>query len=233
MITCFEAGAVKPWKARPKDSTGQFVPQRIRTRDVDLRTAAAGDDSELRLSVKRCDDLPTTLSLTNSNQSTQCKPSDPKSTHAHERISETGPISISCHTRLHASAPLYTINLMWINKSQNLKQETIFPDSNRNEFIKRAFSWVKTNPGVSINIWYDSTLISAQAVTNTTESFRKILCSSKDRKSQGDDQNSEIILRDIRTIELVQSNPEIVAPEQNVFFRVDLLRLIGGCLSLS
>lgn len=115
-----------------------------------------------------------------------------------------------------------TINLMWINRISNPEQLYIYPSKNENDlyenFLNHIFKWAAVSKGSIVNVWYDSALISAIAVDNTSRLIEAYMHECPEV--------APIVLRDIRTITKVIQHQDIFTEKIPVFFRVDLLRLI-------
>lgn len=122
-----------------------------------------------------------------------------------------------------------SINLVWINKNRIDGQEFIFPlinesnddtvseidkDSVLKRFFNPIFGWAIGNPETSISVWYDSEMTTENAVDKTQKFLNEEM------------PNYKIILKDIRTLDLVKENPTVFSEKTNVYFRADLLRLI-------
>jgi hypothetical protein len=114
----------------------------------------------------------------------------------------------------------YSINLMWINKEKDINKEFIANPCNKDEFIEviltPVIKWKEANPEAEINLWYDSTFTSEEAVKNTIALL----------SSQLNQENISINLKDIRGIEIIQSNPDVFSSNMPLYFRIDLIKLI-------
>jgi hypothetical protein len=88
------------------------------------------------------------------------------------------------------------------------------------EKIKKSLTykivgWAELNKGATINVWYDSALVTYKAKQNTSEMMRKI------SESRGVD----LRLRDIRQLPTVKEEiANALHPGTSLFFRVDLLK---------
>ena len=100
---------------------------------------------------------------------------------------------------------------MWINSKYNSRQKYITPDVNL--LISKIKDWHAGNPECNINVWYDSKMLSQNAITNT----REIL----------DGQITSLLL-DIRDIPDVKDNEKIFSEKIPVYFRADLSRVIAA-----
>lgn len=124
----------------------------------------------------------------------------------------------------------HTINLFWINKELDLNQNYIFPCKNEveltNTYLKNIIAWANKNPhNTVIQIWYDGSLIPQFAVDNTQSLINQTISDSP--------LTAPIILRNLRSLPLVQNNPHILDTNLDVFFRADLLRLIVSLHDIS
>ena len=123
----------------------------------------------------------------------------------------------------------YSVNLMWINNNKMAgDQEFLFGDGLTYEerasdfhirFVTPVSKWAKKNPGSSINIWLDSAMATSQAI----ERCKMALQASLEGTSHG-----IIQFRDVRTMEVVLSLPEVFSESMPIYFRVDLLRAIAA-----
>lgn len=117
----------------------------------------------------------------------------------------------------------YSVNLLWINEYENFDQQYIFPENDSKglmeNFLFNVMSWAEMNPKKTlVNIWYDGGLISEEAVENTRkaiELYTQLLRIE-----------APILLKDIRSIAYIQSNPHIINPKLSVYFRADLIRMV-------
>ena len=119
------------------------------------------------------------------------------------------------------SKNLNSLHFMWVNKSLNQKQLYLLPSKNEialEKKLKRVFSWsLKLKSSMEINLWYDSRTSSKSSIERT----KKII----NFKSIEKPYLKSIKLRDIRTLALVEENPNVFSEKISVFFRVDLLRI--------
>ncbi|MEC7839990.1 MAG: hypothetical protein VX777_08130 [Chlamydiota bacterium] len=98
---------------------------------------------------------------------------------------------------------------------QNFDSETV--EEIKKTFLFRLIKCTETHPGVEINLWCDSTLVTLQAWKNTSEMIEKI---SKSK-------NVNIKLRDIRTLDNIDTELEnVLHPGIPVYYRVDLLKVL-------
>ncbi|MGX6960602.1 MAG: hypothetical protein ACIPMY_05250 [Rickettsia endosymbiont of Pentastiridius leporinus] len=118
----------------------------------------------------------------------------------------------------------YSINLLWINDKKNINQQYIHPAKSEEELITKfltpAIKWSKANPldvGADINIWYNSEVYEKQAVFNT----QKIL----DELAK-ENECSNIKLRDVKDINVVQQNSFLFDEKVPLYFRIDFLKMI-------
>jgi hypothetical protein len=122
----------------------------------------------------------------------------------------------------------YSINLMWINRE--LKQEyLIFPNKTQidfpqtsDDFFNVICKWAAKNPNATINIWFDSRFVEKNSIDNT---YKKI-----DDELKKCNITSTINLKDIRDLNYVKNreNEKIFSTEANLWFRVDILRIIAA-----
>jgi len=116
----------------------------------------------------------------------------------------------------------YSVNLMWINRVCNYEQKFLYPSDNseslKEEFLKPIFLWSKVSKGGVINVWYDGKMISKEAVDNTKFLVDDYLINNQ--------QNSPIVLLDIRNIPRVNENFDVFGEKVPVYFRCDLLRFV-------
>ncbi len=114
----------------------------------------------------------------------------------------------------------FSINLFWINKEISLDEEYIFPLKKKTEIIATLIDWAIKNPQFTvIQLWYDKTLVSQQAIDNTLELVNSC--------SEDNNLTTPIILKDVGSLLLVQEHEEILNTMLPVYFRIDLLRLIA------
>lgn len=106
----------------------------------------------------------------------------------------------------------YCINLMWINKKLKQPQASIFPNYSFSSYKKTICEWHRLNPGAKINIWYDSLMITQEAVKNTIGLIGKV--------------SDLISLKDIRELKIVKKNAQVFSDDIPVYFRADILRII-------
>jgi hypothetical protein len=117
----------------------------------------------------------------------------------------------------------HAINLFWINKELDLNQNYIFPSQDETELtnthLKTILDWATKNPyNTIIQVWYDGSLITQDAVDNTQKLINKSISDSS--------LVAPIIFRDVRSLPFVEQNPHIFESKLDVYFRADLLRLI-------
>ena len=113
----------------------------------------------------------------------------------------------------------YSIHLMWINKTKNEAQPYICAEQSEADVTQRllrpAIEWARANPDANVFIWYDSEHTTSAAVENTHTLLTQLM--------QGN-QISNLKLRDVRDIPIVQNNPDAFSDLIPVYFRVDLLK---------
>lgn len=113
----------------------------------------------------------------------------------------------------------YSINSMWLNK--NLNENLPYIDNSKNEdellskLLDRSKQWKDLNPEAEVVVWYDSDFVTEQAIKNTQEVL--------DRKKV---EGYNIVLKDIRELDLVKANPDAFSSNVPVYFRIDILKLI-------
>lgn len=115
----------------------------------------------------------------------------------------------------------YSINLMWINRDVNVKQGYVYPSETNGgkQFLDTIVKWAEYNPESAVFLWFDSYLVSQNAVEKTQESINQQI-------SQKNTKTAKVELKDIRLIRRIQKNAEIFCPEIPVYFRADLARAV-------
>ena len=131
----------------------------------------------------------------------------------------------------------YAINLLWIQNNGSPKHPNPFiyhahklknTDPNtqpsaqariENELFLPALRWAQHNPEATVYIWYDSTKVSAESISNT----HLVLNQYKDKHHC-----NSIALRDIQDIAVVHNNPLIFSNRMGLYARVDFLKIILG-----
>ena len=109
----------------------------------------------------------------------------------------------------------YNLNLMWINKTLKEEQQGIHPENDT--FIETIVNWAKGNQRSVVNVWFDGELTSKESVEHTQSLLDK-------RRNHS---MARIALRDIRSLQLVQENPDVFSdPRMPVYFRADLARAL-------
>lgn len=105
----------------------------------------------------------------------------------------------------------YSINLMWTNPGTPAieGEKFVFP----HDKINPVRLWAAGNPNAEINFWYDSEYMCQMSLNRLIMQLLREF-------------NHQIILKDIRSLELVQQNSEIFSTELPIYFIVDLLRVI-------
>jgi hypothetical protein len=126
----------------------------------------------------------------------------------------------------------YSLNFVWVNLNpqdrvrnlaQNIFGEELDSIENEEE-LKKTFTfklskWAEKNPHAEINLWYDSTLVTEKARTNTFAKMQHIA-----QQKQGG-----LHLRDVRRLPILKEMQEIehlFHPGTPVYFRVDLLKAL-------
>ena len=115
----------------------------------------------------------------------------------------------------------YSIHLMWINETRKEAQPYISTEETEEamntRLLRPALEWAKSNHEATVSIWYDSAFTSPTAIENTQMVLTRLM----------HEQNlSNIQLRDIHEIPIVQQNPDTFTDQIPVYFRVDLLKCI-------
>jgi hypothetical protein len=131
------------------------------------------------------------------------------------------------------TANQYSINLMWINKNKiSPDQEFLFGNGATvkeqkadfyTRFIQPISNWAIANPGSRINIWVDGEMATKKAIKQSKTALEENLKGTS---------HGEIQFRDVRSIEVVQSNPDAFSGNIPIYFRVDLLRAIAADYTL-
>lgn len=126
-------------------------------------------------------------------------------------------------------ADQYSINLMWINKTRMPnEQEFLFGEGSTSKqrkldfnirFVDPVSRWATANPGTPINIWVDGEMATSKAI----ERSKAALMDALDNTFQ-----TTVHFRDVRSMEVVRSNPQVFSEKVPVYFRVDLLRAIAA-----
>lgn len=123
---------------------------------------------------------------------------------------------------LSTSDPIksYSINLMWLNGTK--KEETyVAPEKSEVDLINKLLSptiqWAVANPEAEVYLWYDSVHTSDTAVINTQRLLTHLM---------QENHISNVKLRDIREIPVVQKNPDCFSDQIPTYFRIDLLKCI-------
>ena len=113
----------------------------------------------------------------------------------------------------------YSINMLWLN--EELIEQRYIIGNDQDELIKRILEpgilWAVFNPDAQINIWYDSKAVTEKAKKNTEQVLYKLAqihnCTN-------------IYLRDIREISIVQNNADVFSANTPLYFRIDVLKAI-------
>lgn len=131
------------------------------------------------------------------------------------------------------TADQYSINLMWINKNKVPEdQEFLFGNGSsfkereldfHEKFVKPVSKWAKTNPGSPINIWIDSEMATSQAIKRSQTALEIAL---------GETSHGIIQFRDVRSMDVVRSNPQVFSEKTPDYFQFDLLRAIAADYTL-
>lgn len=139
-------------------------------------------------------------------------------------ISSSGCVENSVQREVKAKeveSVLYSVNLLWINRSLDSKQKYIYPANNEIElerkFLDPIYKWADATQGGVIKVWYDSKVTSLEAVQNTQSLIEK--------HQRAHPNAAPIELQDVRTnLAYIRRHPEAFSDELPVYFRVDLLR---------
>jgi len=126
----------------------------------------------------------------------------------------------------------YTLNFLWINLNpqdralnaanhvfkQGFDTSVTSTDNlTRSMFADSLLKWAENNPGVNINLWVDSALVTQRAIEDALNMIREI------SKSTG----ADLRLRDIRHLPNLTGELRLAMhPSTPVFFRVDLLKVL-------
>lgn len=115
----------------------------------------------------------------------------------------------------------HSINVFWLLRDADLTQEYIYPAKDETDlfenFILKVTGWSIKNPEKTVvQVWYDSALVSEEAVNNTRELIESIVNKV--------DLHAPILLKDVRSVPLVQENDYILSTLLDVYTRVDLIR---------
>ena len=117
----------------------------------------------------------------------------------------------------------YSINFMWLNKNMLVGEGRRYIVPEAIESLKIwddvILSWARLHPKAVINIWYDSSKVTGEAIQNT-----KRLCNSFNRLYK---KFANIQIRDVLELDIVKQNPFICSDRLPVYYRADLLRLIA------
>ncbi len=113
----------------------------------------------------------------------------------------------------------YSINSLWLNKKLNENLPYIDNSKSEDELLSKLFDrskqWKDLNPEAEVVVWYDSDFVTEHAIKNTQEVFDR-------KKAEG----YNIVLKDIRELDLVKANPDAFSSNVPVYFRIDILKLI-------
>ncbi|MBN4066472.1 hypothetical protein JYU14_00100 [Simkania negevensis] len=112
----------------------------------------------------------------------------------------------------------YSVNFLWINPCKMAEeQEFLCAHNFQDTFVKPLADWVRKNPESPINIWFDSAMATERAIERSREALFQEL--------EGTPHNN-VCFRDIRTIDIVQTNANIFNEQMALYFRIDLLKAI-------
>lgn len=117
-----------------------------------------------------------------------------------------------CIKDSHAVRRLEAIELI-LQGNSALKQWQLIKKS----FTYRLSKWADKHPNVSINLWYDSALVTRKAKEKTEEMLQSIAQSRK----------VDLRLRDVRQIPTIQGEIALsLHPSTQLYFRIDYLKLL-------
>ncbi len=108
----------------------------------------------------------------------------------------------------------YSINLMWINNTNDSSNDYICLDIDY--VLNQLKKWYVANPEAQINFWYDSQCTHPAAIDNT----KQLLTETSTHPKQC------IALLDIQDIPFVQENAALFSSTIPVYARIDFLKLI-------
>src|SRR5262249_17864865 len=121
----------------------------------------------------------------------------------------------------------YSINLMWINKEKmTVDQQFLFDDGTTDEkkafnfttkFVEPVSKWALANPDSVINIWVDSVMATEKAIERSRQALQSALAGKVHGKIQ---------FRDVRSLDVVETNTEAFTQYMPIYFRVDVLRAV-------
>lgn len=112
----------------------------------------------------------------------------------------------------------YSVNLMWIDKARNANQERLFPTlARQTHFCELVERWATLNPQTALTIWVDEEMSTSKAIKNVKEVLNNAL---------GPQKAQQVHFRNVRSIDLIQKNPEVFSEKMPIYFRVELLRTI-------
>ncbi|MGK5593750.1 MAG: hypothetical protein ACSNEK_00130 [Parachlamydiaceae bacterium] len=121
----------------------------------------------------------------------------------------------------------YSLNFLWINKTPLSKEKTIFFGKGATEedaqldfykkFILPIAKWIRKNPETPANIWIDSEMTPLEVVDRVNSFLQEELNGAS---------HSGICFKDIRSLEVVQQNPDAFHAKIPVYLRVDLGKAI-------
>ncbi len=122
----------------------------------------------------------------------------------------------------HSTVPeKYSINLMWLNRTFDDGQTYITSAQTEQEFVdkilSRGMKWKESNPHAEVAIWYDSEFATPKALENSQRILDKL-------KEENPSYNFK--LKDVRDIDIVKNNPDAFSDNLDIYFRVDLMKLI-------
>ena len=122
----------------------------------------------------------------------------------------------------------YGINLMWVNKSLTEENTYIFPEKEADGYFLVTQEWAKSNPDSQyLYLWYDSEFVSLNQVGNTKARLENKGVDTHESDSLIKQHKAcKIILQDLRKIPLVGEYQQVFSEKIDIYFRVDLLRVI-------
>lgn len=123
----------------------------------------------------------------------------------------------------------YSINLLFINKNEAPEsQKFIASGIFENQLHDNVVKWAKNNPNATINIWYDSKLYKHGQKENTENIIKTKISTEKINCDL-----NKICFRDINEIPVVKENETFFAEDMQLYFKIDILKLIINFHSLT
>jgi hypothetical protein len=122
----------------------------------------------------------------------------------------------------------FSINMMWISRELNPKNEFIGGLITREEkefqniYPEQIAKWMVLNPRTNINLWYDSTMCTQEQIKNTGMYIGVYL----DKVKSIGISIGKFYMRNIQDLDTVRQYPIIAGVDWPIYSRVDLLKLI-------